>query len=63
MQAGHKRNQLMLETEKPDLVIAFPGTGGTADMMRRARRAGVKVINLAKIEQWERQRKNDLTPA
>ena len=53
--AGFKRNQLMLDMEQPDLVIAFPGTGGTADMMRRSRQAGVKVINLANIEQWERQ--------
>ena len=55
MQAGHKRNQLMLETEKPDLVIAFPGTAGTADMMRRSKRAGVRVINLGQIELWEKR--------
>lgn len=42
--AGPLRNQLMLDKEKPDLVIAFPGGRGTADMVRRAREAGVKVI-------------------
>ena len=36
-EAGFKRNQQMLDTGKPDLIIAFPGTGGTADMMRRSR--------------------------
>ena len=54
-EAGFKRNQMMLDMEQPDLVIAFPGTSGTADMMRRSRQAGVQVINLAKIELWERQ--------
>jgi predicted Rossmann-fold nucleotide-binding protein len=28
---------------KPDGVVAFPGGDGTADMVRRARAAGVKV--------------------
>lgn len=28
---------------KPDLVIAFPGGRGTADMVRRARAAGIEV--------------------
>ena len=53
-QAGFKRNQQMLDTGKPDLIIAFPGTGGTADMMRRSKRAGVRVINLHDIvESWK----------
>jgi len=30
----------------PDLVIAFPGGRGTADMVRQARIAGVKVIEI-----------------
>ena len=29
---------------KPDLVIAFPGGHGTADMVRRAKVAGVVVL-------------------
>lgn len=40
--AGPIRNQEMLDTGI-DLVIAFPGGAGTADCVRRARRAGIKV--------------------
>jgi hypothetical protein len=40
--AGPIRNARMLEW-KPDLVVAFPGSKGTADMVRRAREAGVEV--------------------
>jgi hypothetical protein len=45
--AGPIRNQRMLDEGKPDLVVAFPGGKGTADMMRRARAAGVEVIEVA----------------
>lgn len=41
--AGPIRNQAMLN-EKPDLVVAFPGGYGTADMVRRARAAGIEVV-------------------
>jgi hypothetical protein len=41
--AGPIRNQVMLESSKPDLVIAFPGGSGTADMIRRAAAAGIEV--------------------
>jgi hypothetical protein len=41
--AGPIRNQRMLDEFKPELVIAFPGGNGTADMVRRARKAGVPV--------------------
>jgi hypothetical protein len=41
--AGPMRNQQMLDEGKPDLVIAFPGGSGTADMVRRAKAAGVPV--------------------
>lgn len=41
--AGPLRNQRMLDEQKPDGVVAFPGGAGTADMVRRARDAGVKV--------------------
>lgn len=44
--AGPIRNQLMLDTGTPELVIAFPGGRGTADMARRARKAGVEVLEL-----------------
>ena len=42
--AGPIRNQRMIDEGKPDLVLAFPGGRGTADMVRRARAAGVEVI-------------------
>lgn len=41
--AGPTRNQRMLDEGKPDLVVAFPGDTGTADMIGRAQRAGVPV--------------------
>lgn len=45
--AGARRNQRMIDEGKPDLAIAFPGGSGTADMKRRARRAGIKVMEVA----------------
>lgn len=45
--AGPIRNQRMLDEGKPDLVIAFPGGRGTADMVRRALAAGVEVREIA----------------
>lgn len=41
--AGQIRNQQMLDEGKPDLVVAFPGGVGTADMIRRAKKAGIPV--------------------
>ena len=41
--AGPIRNQQMLNEGKPDMVFAFPGGKGTADMMCRARAAGIPV--------------------
>lgn len=41
--AGHRRNARMLLLGCPDLVLAFPGGTGTADMIAQARRAGVEV--------------------
>ena len=41
--AGPKRNQKMLDEGKPDLVMAFPGGRGTADMVSRAKVAGIEV--------------------
>lgn len=46
--AGPIRNRQMLDEAKPELVIAFPGGSGTADMMRQAREAKVEVIDLSK---------------
>jgi hypothetical protein len=44
--AGPIRNQQMLDDGKPDMVVAFPGGRGTADMIRRAKAAGVKVTSI-----------------
>jgi hypothetical protein len=42
--AGPIRNARMLAEGKPDLVLAFPGGRGTADMVRKAEAAGVPVV-------------------
>lgn len=42
--AGPIRNQRMIDEAKPDAVIAFPGGRGTADMVRRAEAAGIRVV-------------------
>lgn len=44
--AGPIRNQRMIDEGKPDLVIAFPGGRGTADMVSRARKAGIEVVEV-----------------
>lgn len=44
--AGPRRNAKMLSDGKPDLVVAFPGGNGTLDMVTKARRAGVRVIEV-----------------
>lgn len=41
--AGPRRNTVMLN-EEPQLVVAFPGDVGTADMVKKARRAKIKVL-------------------
>lgn len=41
--AGPIRNKRMLDMCGPDMVLAFPGGTGTADMVRQARAAGVNV--------------------
>lgn len=45
--AGPIRNRKMLTEHRPDLVLAFPGGPGTADMVRQSRAAGVHVIVVA----------------
>lgn len=42
--AGYIRNQQMLKEGKPDLVVAFPGGRGTANMVALAQKAGVRVV-------------------
>lgn len=44
--AGPARNQQMLTEGQPDVVVAFAGGKGTADMVRRARKAHVMVIDV-----------------
>lgn len=43
MSAGPIRNRQMLVEGKPDMVLAFPGGRGTADMIKQARAAGIEV--------------------
>ena len=45
--AGPIRNQQMLDEGDPDVVLAFPGGNGTADMVRRARSAGIEIIEVS----------------
>ena len=42
--AGPIRNREMLQYSEPDIVVAFPGGAGTADMIRAARTAGYPVV-------------------
>ena len=42
----YRRNSRMLERGKPTLVVAFPGGPGTADTVRKARAAGIPVIEV-----------------
>jgi len=42
--AGPIRNQFMLDDGKPDVVVACPGGKGTADMVARAKKAGVRIV-------------------
>lgn len=44
--AGPIRNQQMLDEGKPDVVVAFKGGSGTADMVLRAKKAGVEVLEV-----------------
>lgn len=44
--AGPIRNQKMLDEGKPDLVIAFPGGNGTADMVRRSKKANIPLMEM-----------------
>ena len=44
--AGPRRNSAMLLLQ-PDFLIAFPGGNGTADMISKATKAGVKIARAA----------------
>jgi hypothetical protein len=43
---GPVRNRLMLAEGKPDIVVAFPGGAGTANMVAQALEAGVPVYRV-----------------
>lgn len=45
--AGPIRNSHMLTVGRPDLVLAFPGTNGTVDMVRKSKAAGVEVLEFS----------------
>jgi len=47
--AGPLRNTWMLQFCEPDLVIAFEGGRGTADMVRQAEAFGVQVIQPTEV--------------
>ena len=42
--AGSVRNKTMLDTFPIDIVLAFPGRNGTADMVKQAIKRGITVI-------------------
>lgn len=44
--AGPIRNKQMLEEGKPDLVVAFPGGTGTANMVKQAKEKGVPCVEV-----------------
>ena len=44
--AGPRRNAEMIAQGKPDVVLAFPGGRGTADMVERARSAGLPILRV-----------------
>ena len=43
--AGPMRNSEMLKWE-PDLLVAFPGGSGTANMVKQARAAGIPIVEV-----------------
>ena len=51
--AGPIRNQYMLAKHKPAMVVAFPGGKGTADMVRRSRKAKIDVAEIKALGKEE----------
>lgn len=49
--AGPKRNTQMLDEGNPDLVVAFEGQNGTADMVWQAQRKRVRVYVVERDDQ------------
>lgn len=48
LKAGALRNNVMLIIGRPEIIIAFPGGPGTADMVKRAHKMHVPVLEIAK---------------
>lgn len=44
--AGPRRNASMIKLMPMDLLVAFPGGTGTADCVRRAEDAGIKILEV-----------------
>lgn len=59
--AGPIRNQQMLDEGRPDLVVAFPGAGGTDHMKRIARAGGIEVVEV-EVESRARARSAKRSP-
>ena len=49
--AGFKRNQRMIDEGKPDIVLACIGGRGTADMIKRAKDAGIPVVHVEPLDE------------
>jgi hypothetical protein len=45
--AGPIRNDRMLRNGRPNLVVVFPGGSATADILARARKAGLQIMGIA----------------
>jgi YspA, cpYpsA-related SLOG family len=57
--AGPIRNATMILEGNPDVVLAFPGGRGTADMVRRARAANIRVIEVSEQPPSEGEKHGD----
>lgn len=44
--AGPMRNRAMLVRGQPDVVVAFPGGAGTANMLQQAGATGIRIIEV-----------------
>ncbi len=45
--ASQKRNQKIISDGQPNLLVAFPGGKGTAEMIRLAKAQGIHVVDVA----------------
>lgn len=48
--AGPLRNSRMVTEGKPDLCVSFPGGAGTEDCTRKAKDAGIRVVQIVEGE-------------